>query len=63
MQHLKIPIRVQDVLDKFEIVFGTVLCNKNLLSDYLESHLSILSERGISLNVDEMLRTRFWHGL
>ena len=80
MQNLKIPIRVQDVLDKFEIVFGTVLCNENLLSDYyntmqnssesvvawscrLESHLSRLSERGLASNVDEMLRTRFWHGL
>ena len=34
MQNLKIPIRVQDVLDKFEIVFGIVLYDENLLSDY-----------------------------
>ena len=29
----------------------------------LESHLSRLSERGLVSNVDEMIRTRFWHGL
>ena len=80
LQNLKLPITVQAVLDKFEIVFGTVLCNEELLSDYyntiqrpsesvvawacrLESHLSRLSERGLASNVDDMLRTRFWHGL
>ena len=34
LQNLKLPITVQAVLDKFDVVFGTVLCDEELLSDY-----------------------------
>lgn len=79
MQNLKSPC-VEEVLDKFDMVFGMVLSNEDMLSDYyntsqksdesivawscrLESILSRLVERNLATNVNEMKRSRFWHGL